>query len=464
MTTPEGTRRAEAQRWGRRGSLQAQRGDWPAAAEAFERARALAPDELAAYRGLAHARFALQDLDSIRRLADELGRRFPAAAFTHLLRGHLHKAFGETVAARAAYHSALKREPTLGEALFGIVDLAIPAPDDTLAAQATEIASRDDLPAADRINAGFAVARIMDKAGDHQQAFRFLQQANTLAHDELAGQGIRYQPEQMEKRVAGHLQTYNADSFATPLDPLPIDLLPVFIIGLPRSGTTLLEQILAGHPDVEAGGELTTAHQCEARFRAQREQAGRRGPVDASNPVDRRLLEDAREHYVDALFERGLEGPRVVDKMPANFEIAGFLRLMFPDAPIIHSVRDLRATAFSLYSANFAGHEPYYHTLEDLAHYCSLYQRLMRHWQAVLPGPFINVAYEELVSDPDRQIPALLESTGLTPHPGCLDFHRHQRPVLTASHSQVRQPMHTGAIARWRHYRQWLGPLNTLAS
>lgn len=464
MNTPEGTHRAEAQRWGHMGSLQAQRGDWAAAAEAFERARSCAPDELAAYRGLAHARFALQDLDSIRRLADELDERFPTAAFTHLLRGHLHKVFGETVAAGEAYQRALEREPTLGEALFGMIDLAVPPPDDVLAEQAARVAGRSDLPAADRINAGFASARIMDNAGDYPRAFRYLQQANTLARDELARQGTRYQPEQMERRIDSHLQTYSADSFAATLDPLSIDLLPIFVIGLPRSGTTLLEQVLACHPDVEAAGELTTAHQCEARFRAQREQAGRRGPADASNTVDRRLLEDARERYIDALFARGLEGPRVVDKMPANFEIAGFLRLMFPDAPIIHSRRDLRATAFSLYSANFAGHEPYYHTLEHLAHYCALYQRLMRHWQAVLPGPFIDVAYEELVSDPDQQIPKLLERVGLTPHSGCLDFHRHRRPVLTASHSQVRQPMHTGAINRWRHYRRWLEPLNTLAT
>ncbi|HZW59418.1 MAG TPA: sulfotransferase, partial [Woeseiaceae bacterium] len=173
-------------------------------------------------------------------------------------------------------------------------------------------------------------------------------------------------------------------------------------------------------------------------------------------------LEDARERYVEALFARGLSGPCVVDKLPANFEIAGFLRLLFPNAPIVHAVRDLRATGFSLFNANFGAHEPWKYDLDDLAHYLREYRRLMSHWRAVLPGPFIEVAYEELVADPGQRIPALLTAVGLECEPACLEFHRQSRPIMTASHAQVQRPAYTDAIGHWRHYADWLGAVAQL--
>lgn len=445
----------------RLGSLYARQGEWESSARQYQRAIELTPDDLAAYHGLVQARFALQDLSSVEELVGELKVRFPDAALTYLLAGHLNKATGDTSAARTSYARALEIEPTLGEAIFGIVDLGL-STDDKLKTQAESLASRDDLSAADAINAGFAHARILDQAGEYAEAFKHFQRSNKVALDDLAKHGITYEPERIEQRVDQTLEDHPAGSFKTLLDPLPIDLLPIFVVGLPRSGTTLLEQILAAHPDVQAGGELIIARECEQRFRDQRREAGRTGPVDPSNETDAGMLEEARERYVDAIFERDLDGPWIVDKLPANFEIAGFLRLMFPNAPIIHSVRDARATGFSLYTANFGAHEPYYHSLEHLAHYCRQYQRLMEHWRKVVPGPFVDIRYEDLVRDPDNQIPALLQSVGLSPHPDCLAFYDHRRPILTASHAQVRRPVYTSAIEHWRHYEPWLGPLMEL--
>ncbi|MGM0632940.1 MAG: tetratricopeptide repeat-containing sulfotransferase family protein [Pseudomonadota bacterium] len=458
--TSDGSRDADV--WGRQATLLARRGDWDNAARAFERVIALAPEDRRGWEGLARARFAQQDLENGRRLAGEMQARFPDSAFPYLLAGHLHKAYGETDAAIKAYRAALEREPGNGEALFGLVELAVPEPHDPLARQAVETADDDNAAVADRINAGFAAGRILDRAGQYEEAFTRFRHTNDLARRDLARQDIVYRPEQREQAIDRRIRRYPASSFETQLPPLPIDLTPIFVIGMPRSGTTLIEQILASHPEVEAAGELTAAHECESRFLEARKKAGLGGPVNPANTEEARLLEDAREQYVDALFERDLDGPWIVDKMPANFELAGFLRLLFPDAPILHSARDPRATGFSLYSANFGGHEPYYHNLDHLAHYYQQYRRIMAHWQTTLPGTLTDVIYEELVTNPEARIPALLEAAGLPPHDECLDFHLTKRPVLTASHAQVRQPVYRAAIDHWKHYEPWLGPLVTL--
>ncbi len=449
--------------WARLGAIRAWLGDLANALAAYERAIRIAPADLESLQGIARAQFATHDLEGARRSAHDLEQRFPQTAFTHLISGHVHKAFGEAPAAIDSYTRALDCDPCFGEALYNLVDLAVPAMNSAIAKRAAQLASREDLLAADRINVNFAQARIFDAAGRYSEAFEAFRRANDLARRDLAARGVEYVPGRVEKRVTRTIAEYNQASFGSSLDPLPIEFQPIFIIGLPRSGTTLIEQILASHGDVQTAGEIVFARECEHSFRQGREAAGRIGPVDPSDSVDSRLLETAREQYLERIFERGLDGAWIVDKLPANFEIAGFLRVIFPQSPIIHSVRDPRATCFSLYCANFGSHEPWYHDLKDLAHFHGQYRRLMGHWKKIIPAPFEDVVYEQLVNDPQTQIPLLLEALGLAFDPSCLEFYRHQRPVLTASHSQVRRPVYTGAIDHWRNYAEWLGPLRGLS-
>jgi hypothetical protein len=289
-----------------------------------------------------------------------------------------------------------------------------------------------------------------------------MRKANDLARVELLHQGIEYLPAEVEARVDATIAGYPRECFSSTLAPFQTDISFIFIIGLPRSGTTLVEQILASHSDVQAGGELVFARECEHQFREHRLVAGRAGPIDSTNPIDAELLETARERYIDSLFERGLDGPWIVDKLPANYEIAGFLRLAFPEARLIHCQRDPRATCFSLYSANFGAHEPWYHDLEHLVHYYGQYRRLIAHWRSAIPSAFIEIVYEELVRDPESQIPALLESLDLRIETACFEHYRHRRPVLTASHAQVRKPIYIHAIDHWQEYSKFLGPLNRL--
>ncbi|MDZ7645413.1 MAG: sulfotransferase [Woeseiaceae bacterium] len=460
----ENTRNQAAPLWARLGANRGRRGDHVGAKAAFERAVKLEPSCMSYLRQLATAHLADQDLDAARRCADEMLQRFPDESFTHLFAGHVQKATGNTSSAAASYRRALERDATLGEALYNLVEMSGEATDATELATGVEIASRPDVPVADRINAAFACARLFDRAAQFADAWGYLKAANDLAREDLASHGIRYDAAIVEERVARTIADYPLSSFRSAIEPLAIDLLPVFVIGLPRSGTTLIEQILSSHSQVQAGGELLFARECEYAFRTARRAAGRDGPVDPADATDADLLCAARERYIDALFERGLSGPVIVDKLPANFEIAGFLRLIFPGAPIIHSVRDPRATGFSLYNANFAAHEPWYHDLEDLAHFHGQYRRLMDHWQQVLAGPFLQARYEDLVREPEAGIAALLDELDLPFEPACLEFHRNRRPILTASHAQVQRPAYTSSIEHWRNYATWLGPVRRLGA
>lgn len=443
--------------WQRLGVLRLSQGEPRAAAAAFERATSFHPDLIAGWQGLARARLATADLDGAWSVVATLTERFPESPFTHLFSGHLHKAEGDAAAAEACYRRALALHPTNGETLFALADLGLDDVEIYLAA--TDVAQDPRAPAASRINAAFAAGRLDDRRGRYGLAMDWFRHANVLARDDMAGRGIRYRPEDFAASVDATLERYGWHSLQHQLPPLPIELTPIFVVGLPRSGTTLIEQILAAHPRVQAGGELTAGPECERWFRRERAAAGREGPV---GEADTALLLRARERYVDALFERDLDGELVVDKLPGNFLIAGFLRLLFPDAPMLHSVRDPRATLWSLYSANFGGHEPYYHDLNHLVHYHSQYRRLMAHWAQVLPEPPRDIRYETLVGQPDTAIAALLSTAGLDDHPDCHRFHEQRRPVFTASHAQVRQPLYTSAIDHWRHYEPWLGPVATV--
>ncbi len=453
-----------ARLWARVARLRGRLGDAQGALAAWQSASAAAPDALVLQQGLARARFAAQDLDGVRSSASELLEQFPEHSFAHLYQGHLQKALGETAAAAASYRRALELDPQCGEAIYNLVELPEGETGDALRAQAMALAERDDLPPAERINAAFAAARILDRERRFREAFEYLRRANEWARSESERSGRRYDRAAAEARVAQTIAQYPRATFSAAIGALEVEFMPIFVIGPPRSGTTLIEQILSSHSRVEAGGELTAAPRSESEFRRARAAAGRRGPVEPAHPVDAGLLEAARERYVEALFERGLSGPLVVDKLPANFEIAGFLRAMFPDAPILHSVRDMRATGFSLYSANFGAHESWYHDLGDLAHYLQLYRRLMRHWQDVIKPSLVPISYERLVREPEAQIPALLELAGLAFEPSCLEFYRSARPILTASHAQVRRPAYTFAIDHWRNYSDWLGPVAALPS
>ena len=426
---------------------------------ALQQAAARQPGDAIIHERLARTLLAEQDLVALSALQVLLDERFADQPFTHLVAGHAAKATGALKRAEQRYHRALTLCATSGEALYNLVDLGGVRADD---AQGLHIAALADtstggeLAAADRINIGFARGRLLEQAGETDASFEHYRAANELARATLAERGIYHDATDAERQLEADLSNWHPMLFESPLPLSGIDLTPVFVVGLPRSGTTLVEQIIASHPQACAGGELTLGPEVEHDCR-QRLGLGASDPLPSpEHAAVREALERAREQYLDGLFARGLDARWVVDKLPANSRIAGFLRLLFPDAPIVLCRRDPRALAWSLYTANFAAHEAWYHRLDDMVGVLKRHARLMAHWRSVLPPPFTEVSYEALARNPETRIPALLAACGIPFDPATLKPETLERPVFTASHAQVRRPIHTGAIERWRPYASHL--------
>jgi tetratricopeptide (TPR) repeat protein len=233
----------------------------------------------------------------------------------------------------------------------------------------------------------------------------------------------------------------------------------VFIVGLPRSGSTVVERILGGHPDVTPAGELP----CFAEALV----LGVRRPRESSPPTRREVVTRAARLDFPALGRTYLErvhaaleaGPRFTDKMPLNYLYCGLIARALPGARIVHVSRSPMASCFAMYKALFEDGYPFSYDLPELARYFAGYQRLMRHWRAVLPGRIHELHYEALVEQPKAETRRLLEFCDLDWFDGCLEFHRSSTPTMTASAAQVRQPLYDRAVAQWRHYRTELEPL-----
>jgi tetratricopeptide (TPR) repeat protein len=310
-------------------------------------------------------------------------------------------------------------------------------------------------PARRELPLRYAIAKYFDDLGDFDRAFAHYQRANVLSaqcappHDRAALTRtvdliIRYQDRTwMERRqLAGDFSER-----------------PVFIVGMLRSGTTLAEQILASHPEVFGAGELTFfGAQTAACF----ENAAAAGSgLDFGEAELRRLAAG----YLELLQRLSSGAARVIDKFPTNFFLLGLIRAVLPQARIIHMQRDPRDTCLSIYFQQFEAANAHANDLEDLAHYHGEYQRLMRHWSNTLPtDALLHVPYERLVADPETWSRRMVDFVGLPWDARCLDFHRTERTVVTASRWQVRQVMSTSSVGRWRNYEQHLGPLALLHS
>jgi hypothetical protein len=227
---------------------------------------------------------------------------------------------------------------------------------------------------------------------------------------------------------------------------------------MPRSGTTLLEQILASHPKVHGAGELKTLNDVILTVR------GADGNIipypEFTTAIDSAALKQIGARYVNLIREMTPHGDRVTDKMPSNYYFAGLIHLALPNAKIIHTVRDPIDTCISCFSKLFSAEQNHTYDLGELGRYYKRYQHLMQHWHRVLPhGRILDVRYEDVVADLEGQARRIIEYCGLPWDDRCLSFHETDRPVRTASATQVRQPIYKNAVGRWRVYEEFLGPL-----
>ncbi|HLY52042.1 MAG TPA: sulfotransferase, partial [Steroidobacteraceae bacterium] len=306
------------------------------------------------------------------------------------------------------------------------------------------------LPLAHEIGLRFALGKYHDDLGEYSAAFAEYRRAHELARRH----GAPYDREGLEREVEEIIRTFDRAFLGEPHAGSSGSELPVFVVGMPRSGTTLAEQILASHPEAFGAGELRFWDGALERFR----------DAGAGAGALQGVLSALSCEYLGRAGERAGAALRVIDKMPANFLYAGLIHAVFPRARILHMQRHPLDTCLSLYFQNFGDLHPHAHDLESLAHYCRQYLRVTAHWRAVLPPhTLLEVPYEELVADQEHWTRRMLEFIGLPWDARCLDFHRADgRVVITASRWQVRQKINSGSIERWRNYEAYLAPLKPL--
>jgi len=365
------------------------------------------------------------------------------------LLGELEADGGRFETAMSLFQRALHVKPELVMAISGIAAHRTMTADDSdwLRQAKSLVASR--LPVAEEITLHYALGKYFDDVREFDQAFTEYHRANELCKR----QGPPYDPDAVTQRVneiidsVRDIQTLHGDTARSE------SLVPIVIIGMPRSGTSLAEQILASHREVFGGGEIVFWSSAYETYR----DAKRRGHSAAQ------LLPGFAADYLRQLRSLSPDAARIVDKMPVNFMYAGLIHAALPRARIIHMCRNPIDTCLSIYFQNFFNLGPHANDLHALAHYYAEYQRITQVWRTLLPASaLLEIPYEGLVTDQERWTRRMLDFVGLPWDPACLDFHRAERAVITASRWQVRQPIHTGSTARWRHYERFVSPLKGL--
>jgi len=378
--------------------------------------------------------------------------------------GHALKTAGRQAEAVAAYRRSLALQPGFGEAWWSLANLKTVRFDDAdIGAMRLQLArpdTADDAPALsdeDRLHLEFALGKALDERGEHAPAFAHYAEGNRLRL-----RSVPYSADETGARIRRACALYTREFFAERAgcgDPAPD---PIFIVGLPRAGSTLIEQILASHSQVEGTMELPEIISIarDLRREAERGGEGARGYHEAVARLDAGALRALGRQYLERTrVQRKTAAPLFVDKMPNNFLHLGLIRLILPNAKIIDARRHPLDCCFSNFRQHFARGQNFSYSLEDIGRYYRDYVALMAHFDATLPGWVHRVVHERLVEDTEAEVRRLLDFCGLPFEESCLRFHQNARPVRTASSEQVRRPINRDGFDQWRPYAAWLGPL-----
>jgi tetratricopeptide (TPR) repeat protein len=388
----------------------------------------------------------------------EAARLNPKQVRLRLSIGHVLKTLGRRAACEQAYHECLAMDPGFGEAYWSLADLKNYLFSDAEIAAMRELAAAPAAAAGDKAalaNAAqlqFALGRALEQRGDYAQAFDHYAAGNALRRRDAPFNIVKFEAKSARVRAC-----FDSGFFAERVGTGSPDASPIFVVGLPRSGSTLVEQILASHSCIEGTMELPNIVTMVREF----------DHLGGGNDAYPESVRSASAERLGALGRRYLDEtrpirtgrPRFIDKMPNNFSHVGLIHIIMPNATVIDVRRHPMDACFSTFKQHFAEGQTFSYDLEDLGRYYRCYLALMDHWDAVLPGKVLHIRYEELVRDPESGIRALLTHCGLTFEPACLKFHETERPVRTASSEQVRQPLYASGIGYWKHFAEQLEPL-----
>ncbi len=394
------------------------------------------------------------DYETALALFDKVLERIPGDPATLTSKGHAHKTRGEYDRSVAAYRAALAGQPRHGEAWYALANLKVYAFSDSELETMRGLAGGGELPHGDRVHLHFALGKALEDRKDFAASFDHYARGNRLKKalssydagkmtEELRAQRRVCTPETLARgERAGH--------------PAPD---PIFVVGLPRAGSTLLEQILSSHSQVDGTLELPNIPSLSQQLRRRGREGNGPGYPDILAKLSAGELGEFGRRYLDETRIHRREAPFFVDKMPNNFRHVGLIHLILPKAKIIDARRHPMACGFSGFKQLFAEGQEFTYDLADLGQYYRDYVDLMDYWDEALPGKVLRVQHEAVVGDLEAQVRRILDYCGLGFEPACLEFHRTERAVRTPSSEQVRRPIFTSGLDYWRNYESWLAPL-----
>jgi tetratricopeptide (TPR) repeat protein len=421
------------------------------ALESFRRAAAAKPDTSLAL--MCEAKLLVEEDKAA--AAEEPARRAidrdPQNSDAHCLLGSILMQLGRFQDAAAAFDLGIALNRRQIAAYHELVHVKkLTATDRPLIAQLEWMLKEKDLGDEGLADLHFALGKAYDDLGEYDRAIRHFDDGNRLKRRTNSS----YDEARLTTGVDRQITTFTADFFSRKAAPGSDCEMPVLILGMPRSGTTLIEQILSSHPEMGAGGELAFWGEQALGCR-----------MDATGRIDPAWVNEAARDYRALLTGISPTARKVTDKRPQNFHYVALIHTVFPRARIIHCRRHPVDTCLSIYFQNFARRIDFAYDRSDLLLYYRQYLRLMEHWRSVLPTDrFLEIQYEELVADREPLTRKMIKFCGLDWNEACLYSERNRRPVRTASVWQARQPVYKTSVARWRHYEPWLGPLRELLS
>lgn len=375
-----------------------------------------------------------------------------------VMRGHAQKTIGELKAAIASYHQAFRVKPDHGDAFWSLANTKTYRFADAEVRHMMEYESREATSKEDRIHLCFALGKALEDQGNYDRSFEYYQRGNALKRAQVSHRATH-----LNVCTGAQIAFFDSDLFERKAGvghPAPD---PIFIVGMPRAGSTLLEQILASHSMIDGTHELPNIIALVHRLRSSQPDAAASGDT----PVYPRMLADLDDDYFRRFGEQYIEQTRVfrkgapyfIDKNPNNFFHVGLIRLILPNARIIDARRHPLSCCFSVFKQLWGQGQEFSYGLESIGNYYREYVEMMEHWESVLPGFTLLVEYEDVVADLESQVRRVLDFCGLPFESACLEFHRTERSVRTPSSEQVRQPIYRSGLEQWRYYDAWLGPL-----
>ena len=386
--------------------------------------------------------------------------RYPDQPRLWISYGHVLKTIGRRTDAVAAYRRAIAGDETLGDAWWSLANLkTVEFGGDDIATmtRALEAARRDD----DRYHLHFALGKALEDAGDYARSFHHYAEGARMRRRELP-----YVADDVTAHLTRTRALMTPEVFAARRglgDPAPD---PIFVVGLPRAGSTLIEQILSSHSLIEGTMELPNITAIAADLSGRKDRpavdddetsTGYLPPLLALNGEALAAL--GRRYIDETRIQRKLDRPFFIDKMPNNFAHVGLIKLILPNARIIDARRHPMAAGFAAFKQHFSRGQGFTYDLVEIGRYYADYVAMMDHYDRVLPGAIHRVHYEAMIADTEDEVRRLLEYCGVAFEPACLRFHENDRAVRTASSEQVRRPIFTEGLDRWRRYEPWLGPL-----